>query len=142
MQTQPTPHSDEISHFILEGTHRLAVIAMNDYGFSQSARLAQTYLNRAMQLLESKRGFDRAVLNELGRMKAMAEAIRSQYAQFEKFCSDCERFKRLETRNWVEWLSKWAVRLFSSGYRGTVSHHLAYKICAFHASLSSLLTEK
>ena len=133
---------DEIASFILEGTHRLAVISMNDYGFLLSARMAQTYLERALHVLEAKKGFDRAFLTEVRLLKAAAGAIAREYAQFEKFCCDSERFDHLQTRNWREWLSKWMVRAVSRGYRGTVSHHLAYKIRTFHSRVCSILVER
>ncbi|MDQ3058319.1 MAG: hypothetical protein M3R45_02175 [Pseudomonadota bacterium] len=139
---QAPENSDEIALFIIEGTHRLALISMNDYGFLLSARMAQTYLDRAILVLESKRGFDRAFLTEVSRLKTAGTAIAREYAQFETFCSDCERFDHLETKNWIEWLSKWAVRAISRGYRGTVSHHLAYKIRTFHSRVCSILTGK
>ena len=142
MPLQPLENSDEITFFITEGAHRLATISMNDYGFLLSAQMAQTYLDRATQVLESKRGFDRAFLTELSLLKAAAKAIAREYAQFETFCTDCERFDRKETKNWTEWLSKWAVRVISRGYRGTVSHHLAHKIRTFHSRVCSILTEK
>jgi hypothetical protein len=142
MPPQPFENPDEITFFITEGAHRLATISMNDYGFLLSAQMAQTYLDRAMQVLESKRGFDRAFLTELSLLKAAARAIAREYAQFETFCTDCERFDRQETKNWIEWLSKWAVRAISRGYRGTVSHHLAHKIRTFHSRVCSILTEK
>ena len=142
MPPQPFENSDEISFFITEGAHRLATISMNDYGFLLSARMAQTYLDRAMHVLDSRRGLDRAFLTELNLLKAAARAIAREYAQFEKFCTDCDRFEHLETKNWIEWLSKWAVRAVSRGYRGTVSHHLAYKIRTFHSRVCSILTER
>lgn len=142
MPSKPPENSDEITFFIVEGTHRLAIISMNDYGFLLSARMAQTYLDRAMHVLEAKRGFDRAFLTELSLLKATARAIAREYAQFEKFCSDSERFDHLQTKDWREWLSKWVVRAISRGYRGTVSHHLAYKIRIFHSRVCSILVEK
>ncbi len=142
MYSQTPEVSDEITSFILEGTHRLATISMNDYGFLLSARMAQTYLGRATQVLESRRKFDRAFLTEVSLLKATAQAIAREYAQFEKFCNDCDRFDHQETKNWIEWVSKWAVRAVSRGYRGTVSHHLAYKIRTFHSRVCSVLTEK
>ena len=141
MQPQTTENSDEITFFITEGAHRLAAISMNDYGFLLSARMAQTYLDRAMHLLESKRGFDRVLLNEVGLLKVAGMAMTREYAQFETFCTDCERFDRLETKDWIEWISKWAVRAISRGHRATVSQHLAYKIRAFHSRMCSILTE-
>lgn len=144
MQTplQPLENSDEINFFITEGAHRLATISMNDYGFLMSARMAQTYLDRAAQVLESTRGFDHAFFTEVSLLKAAATKIAREYAQFEVFCTDCERFERLETNNWTEWVSKCAVRAISRGYRGTVSHHLAYKIRTFHSRVCSVLTGK
>ena len=56
MQLQTLEPPDDIALFIVEGTHRLATISMNDYGFLQSARMAQTYLGRASQVLETKQG--------------------------------------------------------------------------------------
>lgn len=139
----PAPDtSEDIAFFITEGTHRLAAISMNDYGFLLSARMAQTYLDRAKRVLESRRGLDRDFLAEVRLLKAAASAIAREYAQFEAFCNDCERFDRLETRNWTEWLSKWAVRAISRGYRGTVSHHLAHKIRTFHSRICSILIER
>ena len=99
MQAQTPELSDEITFFIIEGTHRLATISINDYGFLLSARMAQSYLARAMRLLESIRGFDRAFLNELSSLKASAGEISREYAQFETFCTDYERFNHLETKN-------------------------------------------
>jgi hypothetical protein len=127
--------------FIIEGTHRLAIISINDYGFLLSARMAQTYLRRALPVLESKRGFDRAFFNEVSLLKTTAQAMAREYTQFEAFCSDCERFDRLETKGWIEWISKWVVRAIARRYRVTVSHHLAYKIRTFHSRLCSVLTE-
>jgi hypothetical protein len=132
---------DETTWFIIEGTHRLAIISINDYGFLLSARMAQTYLRKALPVLESKRGFDRAFFNEVSLLKATAQAMAREYAQFEAFCSDCERFDRLQTKGWIEWISKWAVRAIARRYRVTVSHYLAYKIRRFHSRLSSVLTE-
>lgn len=141
MQLQTLEPRDDIAFFIVEGTHRIATISMNDYGFLLSARMAQTYLGRAEQVLENKRGFDREFFTEVSALKSTAALMGSEYAQFETFCADCDRFDRMETRNWREWLSKCAVRAISHGYRGTVSHHLAYKIRLFHSRLSAVLTE-
>lgn len=132
--------SDEVSFFIVEGAHRLATISLNDYGFLMSARMAQTYLDRATQVLESTRGFDHAFFTEVSLLQTAAAKIAHEYELFEVFCTDCERFDRLETSNWIEWLSKCAVRAISRGYRGTASHHLAYKIRTFHSRVCSLLT--
>ncbi len=142
MQAQNPEISDEITFFIIEGTHRLAAISINDYGFLQSARMAQTYLVRALQVLESKRGFDRAFFNEVSLLKAAAGKIAREYAQFEAFCTHCERFDHLETNNWIEWISKCAVRAKSRGHRATVSHHLAHKIRTFHSRVCSILMGK
>lgn len=142
MPPQPLENSAEITLFITEGAHRLATISMNDYGFLLSARMAQTYLDRAIHVLDSRRGLDRAFVTELNLLKAAAQAIAREYAQFEKFCTDCERFDRMETKSWTELLSKWAVRAVSRGYRGTVSHHLAHKIRTFHSRVCSILTER
>lgn len=142
MQLQILDPSDDIAFFIVEGTHRIATISMNDYGFLLSARMAQTYLGRAKQVLENKRGFDREFFTEIRALKTTAASIGREYAQFETFCADCDRFDRMQTRNWREWLSKCAVRAISRSYRGTVSHHLAYKIRLFHSRLCSILTEQ
>jgi hypothetical protein len=133
---------DETTLFIIEGMHRLAAISINDYGFLLSAKMAQTYLRRALPVLESKRGFDRAFFNEVNLLKAMAQTMAREYAQFEAFCSDCERFDRLQTKGWIEWISKWAVRSIARRHRVTVSHLLAYKIRTFHSRLCSVLTER
>jgi len=140
MQPQTLEDSEAITFFIIEGTHRLATISLNDYGFVLSARMAQSYLDRAAQVLASKRGFDEAFFAEVRRLKALAQAIAGEYAQLEKFCTECERFERLQTRSWTEWVSKLAVRAISASYRGTVSHHLAHKIRTFHSRVSSVLT--
>ena len=141
MQPPLLENPEDITFFIVEGTHRLAAISMNDYGFLLSARMAQTYLARAAQVLESRRWFDRAMLTEVSLLKADASAMARDYAQFETFCTDCERFDHLQTSNWIEWVSKWAVRTMSRGHRRTVSHHLAYKIRAFHSRVCCLLTQ-
>jgi hypothetical protein len=143
MQPQtPDKNSDDINLFITEGAYRLAAISVNDYGFLLSAKMAQTYLVRALCVLDAKRGFDKAFFTEVSRLKAAANTIAREYAQFEAFCTDCERFNRLETKNWIEWVSKCAVRAVSRGYRGTVSHLLAYKIRTFHSRVCSILMEK
>ena len=139
----PTPEDhDEIAFFITEGTHRLATISTNDYGFLLSARMAQTYLERAVHVLDAKRSFDRAIINEIGVLKAAAAAIANEYAQLEKFCADCERFNHRETKNLIERISKWVVRAISRGYLGTSSHHLAHKIRTFHSRVCSILMER
>ena len=141
MQLQTLDPPDDIAFFIVEGTHRLATISMNDYGFLLSARMAQTYLGRASQVLDTKRGFDREFFTEVITLKTTAVSMRCEYAQFEIFCVDCDRFDRQETRNWREWLSKCTVRAISRSYRGTVSHHLACKIRLFHSRLCAMLTQ-
>ena len=132
---------DEITVFIVEGTHRLATIAFNDYGFLQSAKMAHTYLERAIHVLDLKRSRDRAFMTEVDTLKAAAKSIMQEYAQFEKFCDDCERFDLLVTQNWIEWLSKWAVHVQSSGYLKTMGYSLAYKIRTFHSRVCLLLAE-
>lgn len=134
--------SDETTDFIVEGTHRLATISLNDYGYLLSARMAQTYLARATLILDSRRSSDRKFLAEIKLLKAMAPAIAREYAQFETFCHERERFGQLETKNWIEWISKWTVQAISTSYCGTVSHLLAYKIRTFHSRVCALLTEK
>ena len=138
MQGQEIP--DEITVFIVEGTHRLATIAFNDYGFLQSAKMAQTYLARAIQVLDLKRNRDKAFMTEISTLKTTANNILQEYAQFEKFCGECERFDLLVTHNWIEWISKWAVHAKSRGYLETVGYSLAYKIRSFHSRVSLLLT--
>ena len=132
---------DEITVFVVEGTHRLATIAFNDYGFLQSARMAQTYMERAIRVLDLKRNRDRAFMTEVGALKTTAKNIKQEYAQFEKFCDDCDRFDLLVTHNWIEWISKWAVHAKSRGYLETVGYSLAYKIRTFHSRACLLLTE-
>jgi hypothetical protein len=140
-RNQISEDPDEIAAFIAEGTHRLATISTNDYGFLLSAKMAQTYLARAVDVLQSKRTFDRVVLNKISTLKTVAGTIAAEYAQLEKFCADCERFNRRETKNALEWISKWGVRAISRGYLGTSSHHLAYKIRTFHSRVCSILIE-
>ena len=142
MQPEHRENSDEITSFIIDGAHRLATISMNDYGFLLSAKLAQTYLQRAALMLESTRGFDKAFFTEVGLLKVSVTAIGREYAQFETFCTDCDRFDQLITKDWIEWISKCAVRTVSRGYRARVSHHLAYKIRTFHSRVCSVLTGK
>ncbi len=139
LQMQDPP--DDIAFFIVEGTHRIAIISLNDYGFLLSAQMAQTYLERAEQVLDRKRGFDREFFNELSTLQTTAKSMDCEYAKFESYCADCDRFGRMATRNWREWLSKTAVRAISHGYRARVSHHLAYKIRLFHSRLSAFLIE-
>ena len=141
MQAHTPKNSDEIACFITEGAHRLAVISINDYGFLLSAKMAQTYLDRALPILESKRGFDSAFFIEVGRLKTAGTAITREYAQFEAFCTDCERFDRLPTKGWIEWISKWAVRAIARGHCTTVGHLLAHRIRTFHSRVCSILTE-
>ncbi|WP_155837563.1 hypothetical protein [Herminiimonas sp. CN] len=136
----PQDH-DEIASFITEETHRLATISMNDYGFQLSARMALSYLERATRVLESKRSRNQEIINALGALKAAAAAIAREYAQLEKFCTDCERFSHQETKNVIEWISKWVVRAISREYMGTASYHLAHKIRTFHSMLCSVLIE-
>ena len=142
MQPETVENSDEITSFIIDGAHRLATISMNDYGFLLSAKLAQTYLLRAAHMLESTRGFDKAFFTEVSRLKVSVTAIGREYSQFETFCTDCDRFDQLVTKDWIEWVSKCAVRTVSRGYRARVSHHLAYKIRTFHSRVCSVLTGK
>ena len=142
MQPEHLKNLDEITSFIIDGAHRLATISMNDYGFLLSAKLAQTYLQRAALMLESTRGFDKAFFTEVGLLKVSVTAIGREYAQFETFCTDCDRFDQLITKDWIEWISKCAVRTVSRGYRARASHHLAYKIRTFHSRVCSVLTGK
>lgn len=142
-QYQPPPEEpEEITIFIAEGMHRVATISTNDYGFLQSARMAKSYLQRAVSVLETKRSPSQIVYREIDALKLAANALHAEYAQFETFCCDCEQFKQRETSGVVEWCSKCAVRVVANGELGLVSHHLAHKIRAFHARVCSVLAEK
>jgi hypothetical protein len=141
--SQEMPETDaELAFFITEGNYRLATIASNDYGFQLSAMMAQTYLAKAVDLLESTRTPDFAAAANIGKLTATAAALGDEYAQLEHFCSDCQRFNRLQTKNLIEWISKWAVRAISHSYLVNDSHYLAYKIRSFHAMACSALLEK
>jgi len=142
-QYHPPPEEpQEITIFIAEGMHRVATISTNDYGFLQSARMAKTYLHRAVSILDTKQYPSQIIHREIDALKLVANALHAQYAQFETFCCDCEQFKQRETSGLVEWCSKCAVRVVANGELGMVSHHLAHKIRSFHARVSSVLTEK
>lgn len=132
----------DVSSFITEETHRLATISINDYGVQLSARMAQTYVLRALYVLEAKRSFDRIMVKEIGDLKKTAWRIAAEYAQLEKFSADCDRFNHRATKNAIEWSSKQLVRLISTGYLGTASHLLAHKIRAFHSKVCSILIEE
>lgn len=132
-------NGDEVASFIAEGTYRLATISTNDYGVGQSARMAQTYLERAIHVLEAKPSFCGAIRNEISALHRDAQAMAREYAQLEKFNSECERFNRRATQTVAEWISKWVVRTIASGYIGTVSHQLAHKIRVFHSRASATL---
>lgn len=138
----PPEEQEEITLFITEGMHRVATISTNDYGFLQSARMAKTYLHRAISILDIKRSPRQTVNREINALKLVANALHAEYAQFETFCCDCEHFKLRETSNLVEWCSKCAVRVVAHGELGMVSHHLAHKIRSFHARVCSVLTEE
>ena len=131
-----------IKSFVTEGTHRLATISTNDYGYQLSARMAQTYLARALEVLESKRTFDREMLKDIAALKAMAGDIAGEYAQMDEFCTECERFNRIQTQDATEWISKLAVRLMARKYLATTGYHLAYKIRTFHSRACSILVEE
>lgn len=141
MQHQTPESHAEIASFVTEGIYRIAIISTNEYGFQLSTQMAQTYLQRALILLESKQSFDRASINEVSTLKILAGRLVEEYAQLEKFCTDCDRFNNLQTKDIVEWFSKWVVRAISRGHLLTTSHHLAYKIRAFHSSACSVLVE-
>lgn len=137
----PKPEAQyEITTFITEGMHRLATISTNDYGFLLSARMAQTYLHQAVLILDILPPQNQLIRREISALKLVADAMTHEYAQFETFCSDCDRFKQRKTKNLIEWCSKCAVLVISSAYLGTVGHHLAHKIRTFHARACSLLT--
>ena len=133
---------DEIAAFITEGMHRVATISTSDYGFLLSSRLAQSYLQRAILMLDTKRSSSQAMRRESSTLKTVAGDLAVEYAKFETFCIDCDRFKQRETKGVVEWCSKCAVRVISSGRLGMVNHHLAYKIRSLHARVCSVLTER
>lgn len=137
-----TEEQDEIEAFITEGMHRLATISTNDYGYLQSARMAQAYLHRAVLILDANPSPRQIICREISALKHVATALNDEYVQFETFCCDCEQFKQRETSGVVEWCSKCAVRIVANGELGMVSHHLAHKIRAFHGRVCSVLTEE
>jgi hypothetical protein len=141
MNHKTSENNPEIAFFIVEGSYRLATISSNDYGFQLSARLALTYLDKAVGMLTAKATFDRAMLAEIGTLKREAARLADEYGQLEKFCVDCQRFNQIKTQGVVEWISKWAVRAISRGYLVDISHRLAYKIRIFHAMACSILIE-
>lgn len=141
MDHETSENNPEITFFIAEGTYRLATISSNDYGFQLSARLALTYLDKAVDMLAAKRTFDRAMLTEIGTLKEEAAQLSDEYVELEKFYIESQRFSRLKTHGVIEWTSKCAVRAISRGYLGNISHRLAYKIRIFHAMTCSILIE-
>ncbi len=137
-----TPEKNpEIAFFIVEGTYRLATISSNDYGFQLSARLALTYLEKAINMLAAKQTADRAMLAEIRELKSEATQLIKEYAALDQFCLECQRFNQMKTHGWTEWASKWAVRAISRSYLGNLSHHLAYKTRVFHAMACSILVD-
>lgn len=142
MPTLPPEDPDDIAAFITEGAHRVATITTNDYGVLLSAQIAQTYLQRAREMLESKRTSDPAMRFEIKTLQATATAIAQEYAQLETFSLEYDHFRHLKTQHWIEWVSKLSVRAIAFGYLGTVRHHLAYKTQTFHTRLCAILRER
>ena len=141
MDHKTSEKNPEIAFFIVEGTYRLATINSNDYGFQLSARLALTYLDKAIDMLASKTTVDRAMLAEIKELKRDALQLITEYVALDKYCLECQRFNQMETHGWTEWVSKWAVRVVSRSHLGNLSQHLAGKIRAFHAMACSILLE-
>lgn len=142
MDHKTSENNPEIAFFIVEGTYRLATISSNDYGFQLSARLALTYLDKAVGMLAAKRTLDRAMLAEIGTLTGEAAQLSDEYIELEKFCIESQRFSQLKTHGVIEWLSKSVVRVISRGYLDNVSNRLAYKIRIFHAMACSILIEQ
>lgn len=141
MDHKTSENNPEVAFFIVEGTYRLATISSNDYGFQLSARLALTYLDKAVGMLTAKDTFDRAILAEISALKGEAAQLVDDYASLEKFCVECQRFNQMKTHGLTEWVSKWVVRAISRGYLGNISHRLAYRIRIFHTMACSVLIE-
>ena len=141
MDIKSPEKNPEIAFFIVEGAYRLATISSNDYGFQLSARLALTYLERAMGMLASKSTLDCSILAEIRQLKQDAAQLAEQYVAMEKFCVESARFKQLKTHGVIELLSKLTVRAIAHGYLGDISRQLAYKIRIFHAIACSVLIE-
>jgi hypothetical protein len=141
MDQKRSENNPEVAFFIVEGTYRLATISSNDYGFQLSARLALTYLDKAVIMLALKSTMDCAILDEIRKLKAEAAQLTEKYAALEKFCVDYQCFKQLKTHGLIEWGSKLAVQAIARGYLGDISHQLAYKIRIFHAIACSVLVE-
>ena len=142
MSPPPPEDQDAITAFITEGAHRVATITTNDYGVLLSAQMAQTYLQRARVMLESKRTSDPEMRFEIKDLQASEAAIAQEYAQLEAFSLDCDRFQHLKTQHWIEWVSKLSVRAIAFGYLGHVRHHLAYKTQTFHTRICTVLRER
>jgi hypothetical protein len=141
MDHKRSENNPEVAFFIVEGTYRLATISSNDYGFQLSARLALTYLDKAVGMLASKSTMDCATLDEIRKLKGEAAQLTEKYVALEKFCVDCQRFKQLKTHGLIEWLSKLGVQAIARSYLGDISHQLAYRIRIFHAVACSILVE-
>jgi hypothetical protein len=142
MNHKTLENNPEIAFFIVEGTYRLATISSNDYGFQLSARLALTYLDKAVGMLTAKNTSDRAILAEIRTLKGQAGQLVDEYAALEKFCVECQRFNQMKTHGLIEWVSKGVVGVISRGYLGNISHRLAYKIRIFHTMACSILIEQ
>ncbi len=141
MDHKSSEKNPEIAFFIVEGTYRLATISSNDYGFQLSARLALTYLDKAVGMLASKSTVDCAILAEIRQLKQEAAQLTERYLAMERFCVASARFRQLKTHGMIEWLSKLVVRAIARGYLSDISHQLAYKIRIFHAVACSVLVE-
>jgi hypothetical protein len=80
--------------------------------------------------------------NELNALKTIAGAIAHDYAEFETFCTDCERFNHMQTKTTWSGSPSGRCGAVSSSYLGTAGHLLAHKIRTFHTRLCSVLTEE
>ncbi|MFT5643099.1 MAG: hypothetical protein ACI83P_000639 [Janthinobacterium sp.] len=136
-----TEKNPELTFFIVEGNYRVATIATNDYGFQLSAKMAQTYLAKARDMLGAKRTRNPQILTDIGKLKAAAAMLDDEYAQLDEFCSTCQRFNGLQTHCLSEWVSKWVVRAIARHHLGSTSYLLAYKIRAFHAMTCAVLVD-
>jgi hypothetical protein len=142
MSDQMLEKDAELALFIEGGSHCLATISSNDYGFQLSAMMAQAYLAKAVAALQSQHSRDQTAAAEVGKLMATAAVLGDEYAQLERFCDDCQRFNRLRTNSPIEWVSKWVVRAKSRNYLVAGSHHLGCKIRTFHATACSVLLGK
>lgn len=76
----------------------LAALSFNEFGFSESAKIAEEYVSRALEVLKEAEKLDRETKKAASELRERAERLRADCQYVGAFQENREKFKKTPTQ--------------------------------------------